>query len=861
MKAKKVLSTFLLFAVALVPLGGMTVFAEEIDWTAANITISTETEIQTFANKVKKGNAFEGVTITLAENITLSNEWTPIGGAARSNKTVGSGYAFKGIFDGNNKKIINLTITGESYTENVCVGLFGALDGATVKDLILENININVPNNDCAGGVAGLAIGNTTISDVTVNGSLKAAESSGGIIGRMISEGHIIDCINNATISGGGKIGGIVGGAYYQKTNTGLSIDGCINNGAVNSTAGYVGGITGLSAAEITDCINTATVTGNSNSLGGIVGECTGNGLVNGCKNSGVVTNNSSAYGTGGIVGWVRYNDSTNYTHEVISVTNNINTANISGGNDSGGIVGTVYNAANVTDNENRAVSISSVNFAAGIVANIQHISTNGFYDNPVITIANNVSNTSYDNITGIYRSLYAYDNMQSNDLTENAPEWAASIGTKRYATLQGAIDAAGNGDTVKVITGITLTEPITITSDDNIILDLNDCTVSYESTVAGEAMITNNGELTITDNVGDGVLIYTYTGEADTSFGKGNYTINNYGRLEVAGGTVKNATEQKTHAYYAITNYEADLNISGGAVICDTNRAIRLFGGNNTMTVTDGIVKGTMAVYLQSPGSDTAAAPTITLNINGGTLIATDAQYDIALYSYSYGNSLENVVINVSGGRFDGDIALAGGKNKNASEKVTITGGAFIGTYGGVYSYAEDDVAVPGITIKGGTFTNNNAEKYAEDDGYGFVQNGDGTYGVLEVKGDWITASDAGFYYVGNTKYGMMRFLFKTSITSTVTEVGIKYINGSNIGDNATGENALGAVPITVTGNTKIFYGDIVNIPENISEGRYYAAAYVKTEDGKTHWSDIVECSINWTQEFTDYQPAGGAE
>ncbi len=55
--------------------------------------------------------------------------------------------------------------------------------------------------------------------------------------------------------------------------------------------------------------------------------------------------------GTGGIVGWVRYNgaEAAYPKKAVVEVSGNTNRGAVSGGNDAGGIIGTVYNAAVVT--------------------------------------------------------------------------------------------------------------------------------------------------------------------------------------------------------------------------------------------------------------------------------------------------------------------------------------------------------------------------------------------------------------------------------------------------------------------------------------------------------------------------------
>lgn len=116
----------------------------------------------------------------------------------------------------------------------------------------------------------------------------------------------------------------------------------------------------------------------------------------------------------------------------------------------------------------------------------------------------------------------------------------------------------------------------------------------------------------------------------------------------------------------------------------------------------------------------------------------------------------------------------------------------------------------------------------------------------------EWVTATDAGYYLVGDTQYGVVRFLFKSNIEGEITESGIKYIKGSNITDYVDGETAAikGG-----TGTASAFYGDITDIPDG-DTGTYYAVAYVTTDDGQTHWSDVVSC----TPDFTNRIDYGGA-
>lgn len=112
-----------------------------------------------------------------------------------------------------------------------------------------------------------------------------------------------------------------------------------------------------------------------------------------------------------------------------------------------------------------------------------------------------------------------------------------------------------------------------------------------------------------------------------------------------------------------------------------------------------------------------------------------------------------------------------------------------------------------------------------------------------------WESDTDSGYYMVGETKYGMMRFMFKTEPTGTVTASGIKYINAKDISKSVTANTAAGAT---------VFQGDVVKVDEG-TEGTYYARAYITTKDGTTFWSAPVGCSVNWNRFFTKY--TGGVQ
>ncbi len=258
------------------------------------------------------------------------------------------------------------------------------------------------------------------------------------------------------------------------------------------------------------------------------------------------------------------------------------------------------------------------------------------------------------------------------------------------------------------------------IPADKTVIIDLNGNTLSWTSANQNNWMIENKGTLSL---IGEGNVVYNYAGVNDPAYGKGNYTISNSGNLVVDGPTVSikvngQANNVKyAHALYVVQN-SGKLTLESGRIENYHNVAVRQWIGSETVAsevvVNGGEIYGIRAIWMQLPNGDTSKAPKGILTINGGALSAWenapdyDSENKLAVYSYSYGNQMKNVEINVAGGTINGDIALNGGRSgaKVDVEKVTVTGGTFNGYYGDLYSYAKDDLAAPAITIKGGQFS-----------------------------------------------------------------------------------------------------------------------------------------------------------
>lgn len=305
--------------------------------------------------------------------------------------------------------------------------------------------------------------------------------------------------------------------------------------------------------------------------------------------------------------------------------------------------------------------------------------------------------------------------------------EYVAEIEGNIYKSLQAAIDAS-DGQTIKVVSNIDLDAPLVIAQGKSVVLDLNGKTVSDVATTATASYllaVKSGADVTIRN----GTLSFAAT-TPDTSWGGeglpdypgyANNTIRNEGTLTIENAVLENKTK-KGGASYVIDNYAgAKLTVNEGSLLNQAGGdiAVRMFnGGTGTIDVTinGGTISGYRAIWIQLASNNSAVAPVMNLTVNGGTLTSIDQTYNQAIYSYSYGNDMKNVLINVSGGSFNGDIALTGGANKSNIETLNISGGTFNGDWG-FYSYGDEAKAMEAITLTGGTFLEDPSDYVA--DGY----------------------------------------------------------------------------------------------------------------------------------------------
>lgn len=287
--------------------------------------------------------------ICLLTDIDLTGiEWTPIGNATSEGTgapTYTFANAFKGKFNGNGHSITGISWTCD-MSKNSVYGLFGAADGATIRNLTVgaEGDAITLTGTpEATPSVAGI-IGyaeNVTISSVTNNVSIilegecpqAMPTCLAGIVGSgfnvtiggktredaVVNNGDILvkSKVANAQAGGTGlQVAGIMG---YVKQGKGSSFISCTNKGHLTGPNGRSGGIIATiygsekagNKVTISKCINNGLIEdnyldhegySNAKRMGGLIGgseaanvsveSCTNNGNIfshTGCRAGGFV--------------------------------------------------------------------------------------------------------------------------------------------------------------------------------------------------------------------------------------------------------------------------------------------------------------------------------------------------------------------------------------------------------------------------------------------------------------------------------------------------------------------------------------------------------------------------------------------
>lgn len=309
---------------------------------------------------------FNGESFKLANDIDMSSltGFKPVGGTA---------VAFSGVFDGCDHTISGLTVGGTSKA-----ALFGALESATVKNLVIDGADVSAVGS-YAGVVAGQLNSDTVVSNITViNSKVSAQESFAGALAGSVNgenvtvvnvkvENTCVAALNNA----GGVIGFAEGSCVVKNAEVkSVTVEATNNAGGVIGSANAaqiiavkvtdskitadknVGGIAGAFAGKIEACQVNATVSGDV--AGGFIGATISGtkAIIAGSKVNAKVVPVDGAVSAGGFVASAVNGSALTIDSSVVMGDSEIGSAMATGG-----FIGDVQGKAEVLD----SVSYASV--------------------------------------------------------------------------------------------------------------------------------------------------------------------------------------------------------------------------------------------------------------------------------------------------------------------------------------------------------------------------------------------------------------------------------------------------------------------------------------------------------------------
>lgn len=291
---------------------------------------------------------------------------------------------FSGKYDGNDKSLKNFRIVGTAAN----TGLFGYVNGLTVKNLTVENFEVSgtsqvgaiigredsvngrvigcttvngsvVGNAGAVAGIAGQSKGGFSrcVNEANVSCTVEGKNNVGGILGYGASALTVSECSNSGTIVGSGQAtGGVVG----KIDNKGGLVQNCFNTGSVSGGQAGAGGIEGVALSKIDACYNTGSVTCSAANVGGIAGSVI-RGTVSRCFSKGKI---KGTYAVGGLVGYLQSSSSGACLVINCAASAEVASTNTAypGHGHSGGLVGSITSAAGYD-----AVLANSVAFPAKV--------------------------------------------------------------------------------------------------------------------------------------------------------------------------------------------------------------------------------------------------------------------------------------------------------------------------------------------------------------------------------------------------------------------------------------------------------------------------------------------------------------
>ena len=260
-----------------------------------------------------------------------------------------------------------------------------------------------------------------------------------------------------------------------------------------------------------------------------------------------------------------------------------------------------------------------------------------------------------------------------------SAASGQASIGSKNYATVQSALSAVQNGQTIRLNQDVTLKKTLFFKKNVKYTFDMNKHKVTSKITESNVGDFdVQAGNVTFTNGT-TSAAIFVHE-KANVTVKDGTYSqIDNWGKTTIKNGKIVNKV------YSAICNYKGTLVINKVTARANYNC---IYAEGGTVTVNGGNYKAANSQTTYPLVFSRKA----TVYLKGGKYTATNAS---AVYN-------ENGKITISGGNYSGNSGTHWGMITNC-KTMSIKGGTF--TNSG-YLYALFCAEKSSTVVSGGKFT-----------------------------------------------------------------------------------------------------------------------------------------------------------
>lgn len=382
----------------------------------STVTISTLDELKAFRDAVNSGTSYKGQTVELTADIDLNGEeWTPIGK---------SGKTFQGIFNGNGHTVSNLVINQPGMCD---VGFFGFTTNGEIKNLTIHNANI------------------------------KGYLDVGAVAGSPYTSKYTnIKLTGDVVVEGYAYVGGMFGKNVYQNL-TDLTIDansGSYVKASSENYRSYVGGVIGFMGEgnqTVQNVTSNLNVIGSTCDVGGISGNAHyGNRFINVTCTAGQITlENAIDTGDhleiGGIVGvWLNTENQT-----VLIINSSAPNATLK----------TTLNGEDKSE-EVRNNTVAGKSYGSETAASGSLLIGTETKTESGTTLTFTVSGPkAADDLEKLFGPLQA--NADGSYTAQTT--YLVRIGGAYYDTLDAALAAAKNGDTLTLLGNITLDSMLTV--------------------------------------------------------------------------------------------------------------------------------------------------------------------------------------------------------------------------------------------------------------------------------------------------------------------------------------------------------------------------------------------------------------